>query len=418
MEQAKIQDPLPQLVKMLDTYSLIVPKHVEEKIRYLLRKYPNTEWSGVLFYSHTGTFEGKDLVITCEDLFPMDLGTTGWTEFKMTEDVTSYMAEHIELFECETGLIHSHHTMGAFFSGQDVHTLQVEGADTNCFVSLIVDTKGEYKAAITRKIQTQSEVTIQNKGQSYQFFGDGEVKVADDTTEKFETIESETIQYFMLDVTREEVVNPLDYLDERFAQIEHDKRFSLNSSYSYRGGSSSYKAKEIDFNNGNLSDSVFEDEEVVNTYSKTKTPDSSNTTTTKPWSSSDTMEVYDGLLNYTPNADLVHAAVVRILTCSLAVKIEGFDLANWIDSHMLNMYAGIFPKPNSIKDVSAFDSWKDFIVEHEIFNFKDPEGEDLKELDEDMYHGAIAKAIIKELQTYSSNAYIESYISAIESYLV
>lgn len=112
MEQAKTQDPLPQLVKMLDTYSLIVPKHVEEKIRYLLRKYPNTEWSGVLFYSHTGTFEGKDLVITCEDLFPMDLGTTGWTEFKMTEDVTSYMAEHIELFECETGLIHSHHTMG------------------------------------------------------------------------------------------------------------------------------------------------------------------------------------------------------------------------------------------------------------------------------------------------------------------
>ena len=83
-----------------------MPKQVEEKIRYLIRKFPHTEWSGVLFYKHTGTFEKGDLEIHCEDLFPMDLGTGGWTEFKMTPDVTAYMAENIELFECEMGLVH------------------------------------------------------------------------------------------------------------------------------------------------------------------------------------------------------------------------------------------------------------------------------------------------------------------------
>lgn len=115
---------LPQLVAQQSIFKLIVPERVEEKIRYLIRKFPHTEWSGVLFYKHQGTFEDKDLVITCEDIFPMDLGTAGWTEFKMNEDVTAYMAENIELFDCEMGLVHSHHQLGAYFSGQDNLMLQ------------------------------------------------------------------------------------------------------------------------------------------------------------------------------------------------------------------------------------------------------------------------------------------------------
>ena len=106
------QKPLPKLIKQSIIYKLYVPEKVEEKIRYLIRKYPHTEWSGVLFYKHSGTFENGDLEIICEDIYPMDLGTSGWTEFKMNEDVAAYMADNIDLFECETGLIHSHHSMG------------------------------------------------------------------------------------------------------------------------------------------------------------------------------------------------------------------------------------------------------------------------------------------------------------------
>lgn len=100
------QNQLPQLIKKESTYKLIVPENVEEKIRYLIRKYPHTEWSGVLFIKYTGTFENKDLTVICQDIFPMDLGTSGWTEFKMNEDVTACMAENIELFDCELSLVH------------------------------------------------------------------------------------------------------------------------------------------------------------------------------------------------------------------------------------------------------------------------------------------------------------------------
>ena len=100
------QKTLPQLVKGSVTYKLIIPGNVEEKIRYLLRKFPSTEWSGVLFTTHEGTFENNDLVITCKDIYPMDLGNTTFTEFKMNEDVAAYMAENIDLFDCELQLVH------------------------------------------------------------------------------------------------------------------------------------------------------------------------------------------------------------------------------------------------------------------------------------------------------------------------
>lgn len=112
----EIEQKTPQLIKGSSTYKLIIPENVEAKIRYLIRKFPNTEWSGVLFTSHQGNFEEGNLAITCHDIFPMDLGTSGWTEFKMTEDVAAYMAENLELFDCDLQLIHSHHNMGKLFA--------------------------------------------------------------------------------------------------------------------------------------------------------------------------------------------------------------------------------------------------------------------------------------------------------------
>lgn len=94
------------LVKKQSTYKLIVPENVESKIRYLIRKFPSTEWSGVLFYTYEGTFENDDLVLTCRDIYPMDLGTSTFTTFNMSEDVASYMAENMELFDCQLGMVH------------------------------------------------------------------------------------------------------------------------------------------------------------------------------------------------------------------------------------------------------------------------------------------------------------------------
>lgn len=85
---------------------MVIPSSVEEKIRYLLRKFPSTEWSGVLFYSHKGSFEEGNLTITCRDIYPMDLGNATFTQFSMSEDVAAYIANNIDLFECDLGLVH------------------------------------------------------------------------------------------------------------------------------------------------------------------------------------------------------------------------------------------------------------------------------------------------------------------------
>lgn len=100
------QTPLPQLVKKSTTYKLYVPKKVEEKIRYLCRKYPTLEWSGVLFYTHAGNFEDNNIEIYCEDLYPMDLGSSTFTNFKNDETIARYIADNIELFNCDMGLVH------------------------------------------------------------------------------------------------------------------------------------------------------------------------------------------------------------------------------------------------------------------------------------------------------------------------
>ena len=100
------QNQLPPLIKKQSTFNLFIPRKVEEKIRYLLHKFPSTEWSGVLFTKHTGSFEDGSLEIHCEDIYPMDLGNATFTSYKMDETVASYIANNIELFDCDLGLVH------------------------------------------------------------------------------------------------------------------------------------------------------------------------------------------------------------------------------------------------------------------------------------------------------------------------
>lgn len=94
------------LVKGFTTYKIIIPSKVERLIRFLCERVWDTEWSGVLFYTPSGTFEDGTLEIRCEDILPMDVGTTTYTEFNMSPDVISYMAQKPELLDCKTGLIH------------------------------------------------------------------------------------------------------------------------------------------------------------------------------------------------------------------------------------------------------------------------------------------------------------------------
>lgn len=392
---------------MSSTYKLFVPKKVEEKIRYLIRKFPHTEWSGVLFIKHTGSFENNDLTITCEDLYPMDLGTSGWTEFKMNEDVTAYMAENIELFECDLALCHSHHSLGAFFSGQDIKTLQVEGNDTNCFVSLIVDTKGTYQAAITRKVREKKELTTYYFGKSYEFFGEGEIVTnpphkAPEVCQK--TVEEERIEYFMLDVQVEQVSNPLDYLDARFAEIEAQKKQSLPISKvpSVRVPNSiKDEDKDKDFHSWIHSERKKSAEAKESLYAQPSL------------FGEEVMEEMVDPDKWLPDPTIIHYLVCQLLTSSLIVN-KDIDLKQWVVKHMQKKYDEIFGADRTVE----FDSWADAYVEFIVNHYNDPEIPAEVYNDWDTYISKIAEAIQDELAEYPSNNYLEGFSEVLSHYIM
>lgn len=152
-------------------FDLTVSDKVESKIRWWCSKLPNKEWSGVLYYKYKGSFKNKNLLLIAVDFLILDIGSSTHTEFTESPDIINYMCLN-GLTDCQLGLIHSHNTMKAFFSGEDSDTLTREGWIRNHFLSLIVNNEGNYVAAITRRVKIESPKAVI----TYNTFGDDEVK--------------------------------------------------------------------------------------------------------------------------------------------------------------------------------------------------------------------------------------------------
>ena len=403
------QTTLPQLIKGSATYKLIVPEKVEEKIRYLLRKFPTTEWSGVLFTTHQGSFENNDLMITCEDIYPMDLGDAVYTQFNMSEDVAAYMAENVELFNCEIMLIHSHHRMACTPSGTDINTLREEGNERNCFISLIVNNAGTYYAAITRKIQTKSEVTVKSLGKSYEFFGEGSKEITHDGTETTKVIEKEVIEYFDLEVERHEVPNTLGYLDDRFNEIVKKKGAAKEERFML----SPQRQVEVDKEQNFLDFLHNKEPKERDLFGENKLA-----------ITREDKEKLDDIVEWHPDENKIHTAALHIITCNFILNPEKVDLKQWVARHMIKMYERIFGKYTyqsvGLDRCCAFTEWKDFIVQWTIDYFEDDTAPDELFNDGDLYTSKVAEALYNEINQYrgNDNFYIDSYLETIEQYII
>ena len=211
------------LKKQDNTYKLIITPELEEKIRFLCARFPNNEYSGVLFYDYTGRFEDNSLVLTAKDFCLMDYGSATYTEFNKSAEICNYMIEH-DLLECQQGLMHSHDQMSTFFSGTDLGTLQEEGSDINNFLSLIVNNAGQYTAAITRKVKHIPHVT---EVLEYEFFGEETINIGND---EYDAIESYEIEYFFLNIEKPTVNIGYTDLFNRIEEISKDKTKITNIS--------------------------------------------------------------------------------------------------------------------------------------------------------------------------------------------
>jgi len=129
-----------------------------EKINYLLRRFNNTEWSGPAWYRIVKSSDrGFPLEVTLEHFTPIDLGSHTETEMdgeKLGEILPATYKKHPKLLKCHLGLIHSHHTMGAFFSGTDEKALLEQAPEQGLFFSTVVaSAKDPFVTAVSYRDQ-------------------------------------------------------------------------------------------------------------------------------------------------------------------------------------------------------------------------------------------------------------------------
>lgn len=196
-------------------YNLVVTKSLEDKIRYLCAKFPDNEYSGALFYKVEGSFNDGSLNVVCVDFCLCDIGTSTYTEFETKPEVITYMCDN-DLLDCYIGLLHSHQRMNSFFSGTDTDTLKLEGSSMPHFVSLIVNNKGEYTAAITSRITRWFRGTVD---ESVDAFGGG----TESSSTPMEKIFSDVcIRYNYLNITVERD-SWYNYITDRIQSIQEEK---------------------------------------------------------------------------------------------------------------------------------------------------------------------------------------------------
>ena len=304
----------------------------------------------------------------------------------------------------------SHHTMGAFFSGQDNLMLQQEGNDTNCFLSLVVDTRGTYVARITRHVSSKSEVIVRTLNSSYNFFGEGPKSLDSPSSETTKVVEKDTIEYFDLQVERHSVDNPLDYLDARFLEIERKKQSTVSKSSPVlaskyeRPWEGSFRDNSLDLDDSSffsyLHQKPLEESPLPAASSKPSSFPSS-----QPW---------------TPDPKKVHKAVVNILTCNLILNPDKFNLKHWVLTFMSKVYKNLFESSDFHPDEcfpTAFCEWRDFILQFTLdyFDYSDAPDTD----DPDAPVSDVAKAIADELSEYVDvNPYVQSYCDTLSAYFV
>lgn len=145
---------------------IVIPEKIENYINYLHKTIGATEWSGILFYKLTsGNINKlKDLVFQVEMIYPMNIGTSAYTEFDYNSEVMNAYDISEELISCSTGHCHTHHTMSTFYSKDDTEELLGNCKNFNYYITLIVNFAKDYKCKIAfpTKAKVNKEYTIKN----------------------------------------------------------------------------------------------------------------------------------------------------------------------------------------------------------------------------------------------------------------
>lgn len=403
MEEKKKEVKL-ELIHQQSTYKMVIPQEVEKKIRLLCREIHNVEWSGVLFYKVSGSFEDKSLTITCVDIFQMDEGTGGYTEYDMSPDVCTYICDHPELMEDSVyqGLIHSHNNMATFFSTTDTATLQSEGNDMNHFVSLIVNNAGKYTAGITRKVKVVQTV---NEEFSYPTWGDERVR-----GNRTFTVEKEYIQWFDLDIEIEGVSN--DFEEEMLARIKEiraTKSTRINASYVSRPYGVS---REAPYQVGGNYVPIGQYGKPKDTNIREVMVGPANTIN-KEANQPTLFDDGELMIDYEESKldeNIVDWVVKQTVTCSVIIpNSSNIDVEKWARS-MDSLYSKRFA------DIKEFEAYASNFIDFLVNYTEDPEA--IAYLDSTEMAAVLAYQVREKLSKLPKNKWLDAWIKLYDDYIL
>lgn len=410
----------PSLINGESTYKIVVPEKVESKIRLFCREVWDLEWSGVLFYTVEGSFETEDLVINCVDICLMDVGTAGLTSFTIDADVVSYMSDNIELLNpgVYQGLIHSHNNMSTFFSGTDIDTLVAEGHDMAHFVSLIINNKGIYTAAITRRGTKQTTTVSELK---YPTWGNITKVSAIEKKEEKEVIIKHllNVEYSYQDSTLQEASDRMSFIkakkEKEEQKLAKKKAFTTtkNKEIDYSRGIPMYSkaSRDIEFGNNKVS---------LPTKSPAPLPTRqvgnskvyNATDLTLPFESfdDDDYAVPYGLISCDPT--ILLCLQRQLLTgCALLKDDETVDIDKWALS-MNKMYAKRFKNRSEFKEFAG--PYVDFLIN----NVYDLNLEEYFLGDETYTFAIVAHDLRESLSKLTQNEWLDIYIAELDNYIL
>lgn len=153
---------------------VIIPQTVVDKIQQLHKTAPlNTEWSGVLIFTDNSNLSIKNSVknnsvnipteIYVEDIVPMNIGSSAYTSFNMASpQMNEYIFKNFDR-NFKTGLIHTHHSMKAYFSSTDLEELDDNSKSYEYYLSLIVN----YRLDMVAKIGLNKKENIKKTYETY-----------------------------------------------------------------------------------------------------------------------------------------------------------------------------------------------------------------------------------------------------------
>lgn len=129
-----------------------------EKVKYLLSRFVHKEWSGPAWYDVIERQQnGFPAIVELTYFIPVDLGSHASTEIdgqSFGKILPKVYKKYSKLKECYLGLIHSHNTMGAFFSTTDKDTALEQAPQDGLFFSTIVaSAKSKFEAGVSYRDQ-------------------------------------------------------------------------------------------------------------------------------------------------------------------------------------------------------------------------------------------------------------------------